>query len=186
MRTVTVEMNMTFTTFTDTEEKEFYRLQRFYWREALRCEEAKAYLAGCVMLGSSLEALLMLMVNCHPDEAGGTGKVPIKNGEPRPLLDWGLAHLLDVAKAANWLPATLDVKKDDRNNRKAHIGDHAEILRMLRNLAHPARYATDHYHRRVTAKYLKRQFEIVLLCRDWLVQHNNKVLLAHMKEEGIS
>ena len=35
---------MPFTTLTDEEEKELYRLSRFYWREALRCEEAKAYL----------------------------------------------------------------------------------------------------------------------------------------------
>jgi hypothetical protein len=35
---------MPFTTLTEVEEREFYRLQRFYWREALRCEEAKAYL----------------------------------------------------------------------------------------------------------------------------------------------
>ena len=41
---------------TEEEEREFWRLYRFYWREAERCEEAKAYLAGCVMLGSALEA----------------------------------------------------------------------------------------------------------------------------------
>jgi hypothetical protein len=36
---------MPFTALTDEGEKELYRLQRLYWR-ALRCEEAKAYLAG--------------------------------------------------------------------------------------------------------------------------------------------
>ena len=60
---------MPFTTLSDEEEKELYRLQRFYWHEALRCEESKAYLAGFVMLGSALETLLILMVNCYPDEA---------------------------------------------------------------------------------------------------------------------
>ena len=38
----------------DEEEKERFRLQRFYWKEAIRCQDAKAYLAGCVMLGSAL------------------------------------------------------------------------------------------------------------------------------------
>lgn len=60
---------MAFTTLTDTQEKEFYRLSRLYWQQALRCEEAKAYLAGCVMLGSALETMLILMINCYPNEA---------------------------------------------------------------------------------------------------------------------
>ena len=47
--------NMPFTTLSDAEEKELYRLQRFYWQEAKRCEQTEAYLAGCVMLGSALE-----------------------------------------------------------------------------------------------------------------------------------
>jgi hypothetical protein len=29
-------------TLNDDKEKELYRLQRFYWKEAVRCEEAKA------------------------------------------------------------------------------------------------------------------------------------------------
>ena len=41
---------MDFTILTDEEEKELYRLSRFYWQEALRCEKTR--LAGCVMLGS--------------------------------------------------------------------------------------------------------------------------------------
>jgi hypothetical protein len=69
---------MPFTTLTDHEEREFYRLQRFYRREALRCEEAKAHLAGCVMLGSALETLLLLMVNAHEDVAEGTGQAPTR------------------------------------------------------------------------------------------------------------
>jgi hypothetical protein len=47
-------------TLTEDEEKELWRVNRFYWREAERCEEAKAYLAGCVMLGSALENILIL------------------------------------------------------------------------------------------------------------------------------
>jgi hypothetical protein len=41
------------------------------------------------------------------------------------------------------------------------------------------------YRRRVTSKYLQRQFEVVLLCRDWLAERNNKSLREHMKVEGI-
>jgi hypothetical protein len=54
---------------------------------------------------------------------------------------------------------------------------------MVRNLAHPARYLKDHPRSRVTKKYLQRQFEVVLACRDWLAAHNNRELLKHIKEE---
>ena len=175
---------MPFITLTDEEEKELYRLQRLYWREALRCEESKAYLAGCVMLGSALETLLILMVNCYSDEADKTGKVPTIKGKPKPLLDWKFIELLRVAKAANWLPSQLDLN-EVWNSKKALIGDYAEVVRMVRNLVHPTSYATEHYRSRVTAKYLQWQFNIVLHCRDWLSERNNKSLLEHMKAEGI-
>lgn len=175
---------MSFTTLNDEEEQELYRLSRFYWKEALRSEEAKAYLAGSVMLGSALEALLMLMVNIYDDEAVATGKIPTRNGKPRPLVDWDLGQLLKVAKVAGWLPSTLEVDEEWRS-RKARVGDYAEVCRMVRNLAHPGRYVKDHARRRVTASYLKRQFEIVQLCRDWLAERNNKSLRAHMQAEGL-
>jgi len=108
----------------------------------------------------------------------------LKKGKPKPLLAWDLAELLRVAKAAKWLPAALN-PDDDWNSRKARIGDYAEGVRMVRNLAHPARYLKDHYGKRVTNKYLQRQFELVLLCRDWLSHYNNKALLEHTKAESI-
>jgi inosine-uridine nucleoside N-ribohydrolase len=74
---------MPFTALTGEEEKELYRLQHLYWREALRCEESKAYLAGCVMLGSALETLLILMVNCYSDEADQTGKGSHDKGQTK-------------------------------------------------------------------------------------------------------
>ncbi len=176
---------MPFTTLTDEEEKELWRLNRFYFEEAKRCEEGKAYLAWCVMLGSALETLLTLMVNVHSDEAEKTGKLPMKEGQPKPLLDWRFVDLLRVTKAANWLPSALDLNNDEWSSRKARIGDYAEVVRQIRNLAHPARYLEDHRRKRVTAKYLQRQFEVVLLCRDWLSERNNRSLLEHMKAEGI-
>jgi hypothetical protein len=175
---------MAFTTLTDEEEKELNRLSRFYWQEALRCEKAKAQLAGCVMLGSALETLLILTINCYSDEADLTGKVPTVKGKPKPLLNWKYIELLRVAKAANWLPSALDLE-DEWSGRKARIGDYAEVVRMVRNLAHPACYVADHYRSRVTRKYLQRQFEVVLLCRDWLAERNNKSLREHMKAEGL-
>jgi hypothetical protein len=175
---------MPFTTLSDEQEKELYRLKGLYWQEALKCEQAKAYLAGCVMLGSALETILILMVNCYPEETENTGATPMKKGQPKPLLDWMLADLLKVAKAAQWLPAGLALN-DNWSSRRARIGDHAEVVRMVRNLAHPTRYLEDHYRSRVTRKYLQRQFDVVLLCRDWLAERNNRTLREHMKAEGI-
>jgi hypothetical protein len=50
----------------DNDQAEILRLARFYLNEAKRCEKAKAYLAGCVMLGAALEASLILMVGMYP------------------------------------------------------------------------------------------------------------------------
>jgi hypothetical protein len=171
-------------TLQDDEEKELHRLSRFYWKEAVRCEQARAYLAGCVMLGAALETLLILMVNCFPEEAAASGQLPKRNRKAKPLLDWDLGELLRVAKTAAWLPAALALG-DQWSRKIARVGDYAEVVRMVRNLAHPARYRKDHFRGRVTQKYLQRQFEVVLLCRDWLLDRNNKALLEHMKEEGL-
>jgi hypothetical protein len=172
---------MSLTTLSDEEERELWRLSTAYWKEALKCEEVKAFLAGSVMLGSALETLLILMVNCYPEEAQRTGLVPRKKGVERPLLTWGLADLLKVAKAANWLPSGLTLG-GDWDRRKGKVGDYAEVVRTVRNLVHPARYVEDHYRSRVTAKHLRQQFEVVLLCRDWLTERNNQSLREHIRE----
>jgi hypothetical protein len=174
---------MSFTTLSDEEASEFWRLYRLYWREAEQCEKVKAYLAGCVMLGSALESLLIIMVDCYSEEAEASGQAPMKKGQVKPLLEWTLADLLRVAKATNWLPSSLNLD-DEWNNRKARIGDYAEVVRMVRNLAHPARYRKEHYRRRVTPKYFKNQFEVVELCREWLLHYNNNALLEQMKAES--
>src|SRR5947209_7507057 len=59
--------------------------------------------------------------------------------------------------------------------------DYAEVVRMVRNLAHPARHATDHCRGRVTQKYLQRQFEVVLNYLDWLAERNSESLIERMK-----
>lgn len=169
-------------TLTEDQEKELWRLNRFYWKEAQRCKEAKAYLAGCVMLGSALENILILMISLYDEDADRTGKVPLKSGKPKPILKWDLVELLRVAKAAGWLPAGLKLG-EAWDTRKARVGDYAEAAREMRNLAHPGRYVQDHPRGRITKRYLQRQFEIVLACRDWLAAHNNRELLKAIEEE---
>jgi hypothetical protein len=175
---------MSFKLVDENDERELLGLSMVYWREARKCEKAKAYLAGTVMLGSALETLLMLMVNCYPEDVERTGLFPIRKGVGRPLLEWNLADLLRVAAAANWLPRGLN-SGDDWDARKTKVGDHAEVVRVVRNLLHPGRYVQDHHRKRVTAKYLQRMFEFVLHCRDWLAERNNEALREHMREEGL-
>jgi hypothetical protein len=139
---------------TDSEWVELQRLIGVYQREADRCAAAGAYLAACVMHGSVLETVLILAVNAFPEEALATSAILKKGGTPKPLLDWSFAQLLAVAKKAKWLPAGLELD-DDWSSRKARVGDYAEVVRMVRNLVHPARYLEDHGGRHVTKKYLR-------------------------------
>lgn len=166
-------------------EREFYRLYKYYWREAQRCQEAKAWLAGCVMLGSALETLLILIVNVYSGEAEAAGGIPMRSGKPKPLLSWNLKELLAVAKRAGWLPSNLRVDEDEWDTRSAKVGDYAEVARMIRNLAHPSRYHLDHSRKRVTAKFLQQQFEVVLACKEWLEHYNLERLGEHMRQEGL-
>lgn len=175
-------MPVIFETLSEDHEHELHRLMRAYWTEAERCEQSKAYLAGCVMIGSGLEAMLMLMVNAHPEDAGATGAIPMRGGKAVPLIDWNLGQLLKVAKAAEWLPSGLELH-DNWNTRRATVGDYAEASREIRNLVHAGNYLKSHFRRRVTAKYLQQQFDVALACRDWLAAHNNKRLLEHLSEE---
>jgi hypothetical protein len=171
-----------FEPLSEDDQKELWRLYALYWREARRCEKAGAHLAGCVMIGSGLETLLMLMVDVYPEEAERTGKLPTQKGKPKPLLEWRLSELLRVAKAAQWLPSGLELQ-DRWNSRKAKIGDYAEAVREIRNLVHPAAYRKDHYRKRVTARYLRRQFEIALASRDWLLARVHRSLSEEIDED---
>lgn len=171
---------MSFDALDEHAERELYRLYGYYWREAGRCRMAKAYLAGCVMLGAALETLLMLMVNVYPAEAESTGRVPARAGKPKPLLKWELKELLAVAKCAGWLPFSFRGGVDEWVTKSAKVGDYAEVTRTIRNLAHPARYYLDHSRKRVTARFLEQQFEVVRACAKWLEKYNRERLNEHV------
>lgn len=167
----------------DTQEAELRRLLRFYQRETDRCRNAKAYLAGCVMAGAELETALLLMINAYPNEAAATNTLPQHKKKVKPLLEWHLGELLRVAKAAEWLPSALENDKDDWDHRKAKIGDHAEVVRDIRNLAHPARYMEDHYKKRITKKYMDSVLDTVNGVSGWFYARIKKSLLERMNKE---
>jgi hypothetical protein len=130
------------------------------------------------MLGSAVECLLLLFADIYFDEALATGEAPRnrKNGKIKHLLEWRLADLLRVAKAANWFPETIEGKK-------AAIRDSSVTLKRIRNLVHPAAYLQDHHGRRVTKKALGFSFETALDARDWLVDRIQNDLAKKLQEE---
>jgi hypothetical protein len=169
---------------TDEQTNELQRLLRFYHAEAQRCRDARAYLAGCVAAGAALETGLILMVSLYPEEAVATGKYPTTRKKIRPLLDWRFDALLAVAKKANWLPSGLDRETDDWDGRRAKVGDYAEVVREIRNLAHPARYLQDHTNKRVTRRHLESVLNSVEAAESWLLARIEQSLLEAMKAEG--
>ena len=65
-----------------------------------------------------------------------------------------------VARAAKWLP-TSDDSNHNYHLKKAKIGDFTDVVRGVRNFAHPARYRKDHSGKKITARYLRQQFAVV-------------------------
>lgn len=171
-------------TLTEAQEAELRRLLGFYRRESDRCKDARAFLAGCVMAGAELETALLLMVSGYPEDVIASSKLPRKNSQIKPVLDWNLSELLIVAKATGWLPAALAYGNDEWDHKRAKIGDHAEILREMRNLAHPARYIEDHFGKRVTKKHLEMVFDTINAVSSWLYARIERSLLERMKAEG--
>src|ERR1700726_1081386 len=78
-----------------------------YQKQADICYKANAPLASCIMMGAVVEAILTTVTCLLYKEALKTGKAPTRKGKAKPLLGWQLSELLDVAKAANWLPEEL-------------------------------------------------------------------------------
>jgi hypothetical protein len=167
---------------THAQVRELYRLYGHYWKEASRCETAKAYQAGCVMLGSALECLLLLFIDVHHDEAMQTPTAK-KGLRIEGLLKWDLAHLIGVATDAKWLPHGLKLYRrrtpkgrrievrSKWSPRKAKIGDYVTVLRDIRNLVHPGRYAREHRGTRITKKYFDGcEEEVLTIARDWLLE----------------
>jgi hypothetical protein len=96
------------------------------WRECTICIFSNSPLAGTVMMGGLLEALLLARINQLPDmtKVFQAKSVPKdKIGKPLPLKEWGLKNYIDVAHELGWISQT---EKD--------LGS---VLRDYRNYIHP-------------------------------------------------
>jgi len=163
---------------------EVLRLARQYRREAMRCQDAKAFLAGCVMIGAAFEAILLSFANCYPEKAARSTAAPQRKKVVKPLADWSLANLLAVAKECNWLPSALS-PDDDWDEAKAKVGDYGEIIKQIRNLVHPDRYAIDWPRRRITKRYLEAVFEIFDVANNHLLYKINCSLREAIEREEL-
>jgi hypothetical protein len=163
---------------------EILRLSRQYHREAEKCRDAKAFLAGCILIGGAFEAMLLSFANCYPNEAFDSISAPRIRGRVKPLIDWSLANLLTVAKERGWLPSALSTD-EDWDEAKAQIGDYGEIIKDIRNLVHPARYAIDMPSKRITKKYLEAVFEIIKVAHEHLLGRINESLREAIEKQEV-
>lgn len=97
----------------------------FRWDEAQRCVEAGAHLSAVVMMGSILEGVLLHKVEQNVADANRAKAAPKDRatGKPRPIQDWGISALIDVAHELGWLQG--DMKR------------FSHALRESRNIVHP-------------------------------------------------
>jgi len=96
----------------------------FRWAEAQRCFKAEAYLSSVIMMGSILEGVLLYKVEQNAGPAKQAKAAPRdKTGAAKPIHDWSLSALIDVAHEVGWLQG--DVKRFSHG------------LRESRNIVHP-------------------------------------------------
>jgi hypothetical protein len=96
----------------------------FRWAEAQRCFRADAHLSAVIMMGSILEGVLLHKAEHNLKAVNQANAAPKeKTGTVKPIHEWSLASLIDVAHEAGWLQG--DVKR------------FSHALRESRNIVHP-------------------------------------------------
>ena len=91
-----------------------------------------------------IKTALLLMIGAYPDDALATNKLPRRKKAIKPLtrVDACRAYSAWQKLRGGYLLVS-DTARTIRDSRKAKIGDYAEVVRDMRNLAHPARYMED-------------------------------------------
>jgi hypothetical protein len=102
----------------------------FRWQEVQRCVRVEAYLSAVVMMGSILEGVLLHKVEQDFRNANQAKAAPKdKSGKTRPIQDWGISSLIDVAHELGWLQG--DVKRFSHALRESRNVVHPYVQRLL-------------------------------------------------------
>ena len=148
-----------------------------YRNQAERCKKARAYLAGCVFLGSALEAALLATAKSYPSQVRKTEKYLSKKRKRDKNLDrWGMFDLLELARELMWIPSKLTMGKVARASgisasKAFAIGDlgyFADVVREVRDLVHPGRYLRSMKNVKVTKRYYEFCYEVTEIVFDHL------------------
>ncbi len=95
------------------------------WFEIQACINSEAYLSAIILMGSILEAILLITLQKFPKESNTSPLAP-KNKQTQKnkiFAEWKLSEMIDVAHHLGWL----------KSDRRAH----SHALREFRNLIHP-------------------------------------------------
>lgn len=165
--------------------QETIRLFELYREEAAKCREANAPLAGCVALASALEAALLIMVRCFPEDIHNFKKTCHSKEFQRPVKDWGLSQLISAAKHLEWLPSShQDIDQLDPD--RAQVGDYVELVRIIRNFVHPSIYLREYVGERITEKHLDLSFTVLDVACAHLASRLKETLEKDRRREGKS
>lgn len=156
---------------------EYLAIKAVYTMQSTRCGNAGAYFAACVCLGSVLEANLLAMAKCFPEEVEKS-QTYRKKKNPR-LEDWFLNDLLKLAIDLKWIPCsvpsvelgkairTSGLSPDDALAR-GDLGYFADWVREIRNAVHPSNYLRKWGGRPISKEYYMFCDTIVGLVSDHL------------------
>ncbi len=162
---------------------EVLKVFELYKDEAAKCAEADACLAGCVLLASALEASLLAMTRCFPVEVARFAASSKARELGRPASDWGLSQLLTVARGLRWLPESEETQAR-MDPERAQVGDLVDVIRMVRNLIHPAIYLKDYEGERLDSRALEVSFRILDASCSSLTARLEDALAANLPLSG--
>lgn len=163
--------------------EKLHDLIELYRAEAQRCRNAKAYLAGCVMVGAALEGALLAMAQCYPEEVQAWARKRPGRKLRRDFRRWNLVDLLAVSKHLGWLPAVRR-PHDESDADKPLIGDYAEVVREIRDLVHAGRYVREYSEEVISQEHLELSFDVLDAASDWLYAKLEASLREEMLKEG--
>ena len=104
----------------------------FRWDEAQRCFRSDAHLSAIVMMGSVLEGVLLYKAEQNMKVANQAKASPKdKTGAVKPIQDWSLSNLIDVAHEVGWLQG--DVKRFSHGLRESRNIVHPYVQRVLKD-----------------------------------------------------